>query len=105
MTQKQINDACAIAAADVMDYFSEWDWAFARRLRNCKAMVYAFDTEKGRVYVLKSYNTLVAMIDEGGLCYDYLRYVYGYTATSAQHISKFFKDYAPANAERLTYRA
>ena len=105
MTQKQINEACAIAAATVMDFFYEWDWAFASRLRNCKAMVYAFDTEKGRVYVLKSYNTIVAMIDEAGVCYDFLRYVYGYTATSAQHISKFFKDYAPANAERLTYRA
>lgn len=105
MTQKQINEACAIAAATVMDYFSEWESVFTRPLRSCKAKVYAYCTEMGRVYVLKSYNTLVAMIDECGVCYDFLRYVYGYTATSAQHISKFFKDYAPANAERLTYRA
>ena len=105
MTQKQINEACAIAAATVMDYFSEWEYVFNRPLRSCQAKVYAYDTEKGRVYVLKSYNTLVAMIDDDGRCYDFLRYVYGYTATSSQHISKFFNDYAPANAERLTYRA
>ena len=104
MTQKQVNEACAIAAAKVMDYFSEWESVFTRQLRSCQAKVYAYDTEKGRAYVLKSYNTLVAMIDEAGVCYDFLRYVYGYTATSAQHISKLFKDYAPANAERLTYR-
>ena len=105
MTQNQINEACVIATGTVMDYFSEWEPVFTRPLRCCQAKVYAYGTEMGRVYVLKSYNTLVAMIDESGVCYDFLRYVYGYTATSAQHISKFFKDYAPANAERLTYRA
>lgn len=105
MTQKQINGACANAAAKVMDYFSECESVFTCQLRSCRAKVYAYDTEMGRVYVLKSYNTLVAVIDECGVCYDFLRYVYGYTATSAKHISKFFHDYAPANAERLTYRA
>ena len=39
--------------------------------------------------------------------YDFLRYVYGYTSTSAQHISKFSKDYGMGKwgcANRLTYR-
>lgn len=104
MTQRQINDACVIATGVAMDYLAEWEQVFSHRLRNCQATVHAYDTEKGRVYVLKSYNTIVAMIGESGVCYDFLRYIYGYTATSAQHISKFFKDYAPENAERLTYR-
>lgn len=105
MTQRQINEACVNASAMAERYYFECVPAFSFRLRKCNAVVYAFETETGRVYVLKSYYTLVAMIDEAGVCYDFLRYVYGYTATSAQHISKFFKDYAPANAERLTYRA
>ena len=105
MAQKQMNMACVIAAAVTNGYFAEREQVFSKRLRNCKATVHAYDTEKGRVYVLESYNTIVAAVDASGKCYDFLRYVYGYTATSAQHISKFFKDYAPANAERLTYRA
>ena len=105
MTQKQINEACVIAAEVAKDYLAEWEEVFSCRLRNCQATVRAYDTEKGRVYILKSYSTIVAAIGASGRCYDFLRYVYGYTATSAQHISKFFKDYAPANAERLTYRA
>ena len=74
---------------------------FIRRLRTCNACVLA----SGNYYLLQSYNTIIAAADADGNLYDFLRYVYGYTATSAQHISKFFKDYAPANAERLTYRA
>lgn len=63
------------------------DW---KRLRSCNAMV----AETNRYYILQSYNTLVAFIDKTtDTLYDVLRYVYGYTATSAQHISKFEKDY------------
>ena len=104
MTQKQMNDACIIASEVAKDYLAECEQVFSKRLRNCKATVYAYDTEKGRVYVLKSYNTIVAAIGASGRCYDFLRYVYGYTATSAQHISKFFKDYAPENVELCIYR-
>ena len=64
-----------------------------------------FDSHGGRLYTcnahieyvdgyigLISYNTLIACIDEEtGILYDFLRAVYGYTATSAQHISKFAK--------------
>ena len=67
------------------------------RLRNCSATVYSLcDDETGEVLfeVLRSYNTIVAAIDpRTDTLYDFLRYVYGYTPTSAQHISKFGKDY------------
>ena len=104
MTKEQVNSAC-VGACEVAQFFrSECTPVFSKRLRTCQATVYAYENEKGRVYILKSYNTIVAAIGASGRCYDFLRYVYGYTATSAQHISKFFKDYAPANAELCRYR-
>ena len=60
------------------------------RLRNCTATV--LETED--YYFLKSYNTVIAFIEkESDTLYDVLRYVYGYTSTSAQHIAKFNHDY------------
>lgn len=74
------------------------------RLRACQAYVY----ETPSFYVLRSYNTVVAIIDKcSDICYDFLRAVYGYTNTSAQHISKFDKDYGRGVygcKERVTYR-
>ena len=82
-----------------------------RRLRSCSAEVApVMDAETGELlyYVLRSYNTVVAAIDvRTDTLYDFLRYVYGYTATSAQHISKFSKDYGAGKwgcAKRVTYR-
>lgn len=64
--------------------------AIVKPLRSCTAEVLIFDD----YYVLRSYNTLVAFIDrETDTLYDVLRYVYGYTSTSAQHIAKFRNDY------------
>lgn len=61
------------------------------RLRYCSASVY--ETED--FIVLRSYNTIVAFINKHTQeFFDVLRYVYGYTATSAQHISKFRHDYS-----------
>lgn len=61
------------------------------RLRTCNATVY----ENERYIVLTSYTTTVAFIDKREQkAYDILRLVYGYTSTSAQHIAKFFNDYA-----------
>ena len=61
-----------------------------RRLRKCQAYVYETDS----YYILKSYSTVVAFIRKGDCeCFDILRMVYGYTATSAQHIAKFRNDY------------
>ena len=60
------------------------------RLRSCSAEV--LTTE--HYHFLKSYNTIIAFIDKNtDTCYDVLRYVYGYTSTSAQHIAKFRNDY------------
>ena len=74
------------------------------RLRSCSAEV----AKVGNWYVLRSYNTIVAIIDtKTDTLIDFLRYVYGYTATSAQHISKFSKDYGMGKwgcTNRLTYR-
>ena len=61
-----------------------------KRLRTCQAIVFEFDD----CYILQSYHTIVAGIrKDTGEEFDFLRMVYGYTATSAQHIAKFFADY------------
>ena len=61
-----------------------------KRLRTSQAMVFEFDD----CYILQSYHTIVAGIrKDTGEEFDFLRMVYGYTATSAQHIAKFFADY------------
>lgn len=68
----------------------ECDHLHASRLRSCKAWVY----ETPNYYFLRSYNTIIAFIDKTtDTCYDVLRLVYGYTSTSAHHISKFCHDY------------
>lgn len=60
------------------------------RLRSCNAVVYATPN----YFILRSYCTTVAVIHRNsGEAADVLRGVYGYTATSAQHIRKFFQDY------------
>ena len=71
------------------------------RLYHCTASVYYV----GRYVILKSYNNIIAVYDgERGILYDGLRYVYGYTATSAQHISKF-KRFLPETPQAIyTYR-
>ena len=44
------------------------------------------------ILLLRSYNTIVAIIHKADMqLYDFSRYVYGYTATTAQHIAKFCK--------------
>ena len=80
-------------------------WSFDRepitsshRLNYCNA--YVLDT--ANYLVLRSYQTDIAIIDKRtGVMYDFLRFVYGYTATSAQHITKFERLYEPS--ARFTY--
>lgn len=56
------------------------------RLDNCQAWVLHTDD----YVLLKSYNTIVAVFEKNtGFLADVLRFVYGYTATSAKHIAKF----------------
>lgn len=94
--QKQINEICMNEIDNLNNYIdslapSQLDSVKVKRLRHCSAHVITYD----RYYVLISYRTAVAFIDrETGNAYDVLRYVYGYTATSAQHISKFLHDYS-----------
>lgn len=95
--QKRINEK--------VTQFIEWHNAqqihplTSKRLRTCSAIVHDY----GKYYILVSYSTPVAAIRkdtrEG---YDFLRLAFGYTATSAQHIAKFFADYG--GCERYTWR-
>ena len=60
------------------------------KLCHCRAEV----IETPHWYILRSYNTLIAAVHkETATGYDFLRLVYGYTATSAKHIAKFFHAY------------
>ena len=69
------------------------------RLNKCKAHV----DETQNYYILVSYKSIVAFIDKNThICYDILRYTYGYTSTSAQHIAKFRNAYGAVDT--LTYR-
>lgn len=62
-----------------------------KQLRTCTATVY----ETENYIMLKSYATYVALIvKKENVCFDVLRYVYGYTSTSNGHICKFKKDYS-----------
>ena len=94
--QKEVNEICMNEIGNLNSYIDsltpeQIDSAGVKRLRSCSAHVITYD----RYYVLVSYRTPVAFIDrETGDAYDVLRYVYGYTATSAQHISKFLHDYS-----------
>ena len=89
--QLAINEMCLACLDDVNTEIMEQNglknW---KRLRFCTAEV----SETDNFYVLRSYNTLVAFIDKRtDTLYDVLRFVYGYTSTSAQHIAKFRHDY------------
>ena len=72
-----------------------------KKLRSCQAYV----METKNFYILRSYETIVACIRKDCLqSYDFLRMVYGYTATSAQHIAKFFRDYGDSRIAPYVYR-
>lgn len=80
---------------------TSWELVRHARLRYCKACVLTYENKvtKKRVHLLQSYNTIIAAVmHDTGLALDFLRYVYGYTSTSAQHIRKFFQDY---NAQEI----
>ena len=96
-----VNDAYNRAIGELdSEYHGLWRAPFTR-LRSCKAWVY--ETES--FYLLESYRTIVAVIDKStNDLYDALRTVYGYTATSAQHISKFRTDYGDRYADTFTSR-
>lgn len=65
----------------------------------------AWQGEMHGLYVLQSYNTIVAVYDSNkNVIYDFLRYVYSYTATSAKHISKFINRHYDSDTKIYRYR-
>ena len=103
--QRKINEECRAYYDAAMAERGEMPWipdnkpSPWKRLRSCTAEV----LETPTFFILRSYNTVVAVIDKcTGNTWDVLRMVYGYTATSAQHIAKFSNDYG--NGKRYTWR-
>ena len=86
--QEKINDTCI---NELKKAYNELEHNTpCRRLRSCTAWIY--DTKN--YYVLRSYNTIIAVIQKSDkTLYDALRVVYGFTNTSCQHIAKFRNDY------------
>lgn len=106
IAQEEMNRIIVDAINQYNEYISTVDdWQSVKQLRSCNAKVYTTE----RYHVLMSYNTMVAFIDRRTDClYDLLRFVYGYTATSAQHIAKFDHDYGAGKwgcSDRYTWRA
>lgn len=105
MTLKQARIQSEINAyiLDVIDTYINPEMnsmIYYSRLRNCSASVY----ETEHFYVLKSYDTFVASYNkETHEFIDFLRYVYGFTSTSAQHIAKFKNDFARKATSHLRY--
>lgn len=74
---------------------------YISKLRSCQADVFSTPT----YIILRSYKTVICAINRiNGNTYDFLRYEYGYTATSAQHISKFISDYGTKYGSGKIYR-
>ena len=95
--QKEINSLVLGIIDDIDNDIENAGLQKVGRLRACTATVY----ETERYYILESYNTFVAAIQKDtGFMVDFLRYVYGYTSTSAQHIAKFRNDYHAAKVYR-----
>lgn len=83
--QENINNEC-LKAIEKFNTLNDKEYFNRQRLDYCSA--YTYETEN--YIVLISYHTLIAFIEKSThTLYDVLRYVYGYTATSAKHISKF----------------
>ena len=102
--QEQVNRECFIAFENFTnEYYKESPKPYIRetKFRKCSACI----GETSNYIYLRSYNTIVAIIDKNELIfYDVLRMVYGYTATSCQHITKFKRDYKDSYIESYAYR-
>lgn len=100
--QKEINNRIL----DFIETYNRFDIETikAEKLDHCQASIIYTTTTDGRKFkLLQSYNTIVACYDETShIFYDFLRYVYGYTSTSAKHIAKFRN--RCGYREVLTYR-
>lgn len=88
--QLMVNEEVKEVYNDLLSCIDHFGSKKIGKLRSCNAVVYE---TYGYIY-LESYGTKVACIGNAdNICYDFLRLVYGYTATSAQHISKFCADF------------
>ena len=90
---------------DLNAEISVYGLEYCGRLRSCQANIY---TTKHFI-VLRSYNTIVAAVyhrtvEAAPVFIDFLRLVYGYSSTSAQHIAKFKHDYYNGNGFEYTWR-
>lgn len=92
--QKFINHDCEQVARYALKIIRSKAPNKTERLYTCKAEVLYYD----EFIALRSYNTIVAVYENNGYLFDILRLVYGYTATSAQHIAKFARY---CNAEKI----
>ena len=82
-----VNDTILEALEEYNKYSETANCTAPRRLDYCTAETFNVGS---RYTTLRSYNTVVAFYDhEMNILYDVLRYVYGYTNTSAKHIAKF----------------
>lgn len=96
--QIMINECIKGVVADMNHCMDVLGTTRPKRLNTCKAEYF----RTSGYIVLRSYNTIIACIaEEDGTCYDFLRLAYGYTATSAQHISKFCRQFNVMH--KLTY--
>ena len=115
--QKAINTTCELmqehafhelqAVNSRNSYVYPWYSLESRAWKRLRSMsAYVLETE--HYYFLCSYHTIIAFIvKETDECIDVLRLVYGYTATSAKHVSAFDHDYGRDKwgcKARLTWR-
>lgn len=94
MTARQVQEAVNFCVKQnfnrAMNELQTKGYIAQKRLRSCTACVY----ETENYYLLQSYNTFIASVNkEDSKLFDALRMVYGFTSTSAQHVSKFWHDY------------
>lgn len=77
-------------------------YGYHKRLRSSSAYVTIVEDRDKRTYayLLVSYGTPIALCT-GSNTYDFLRKVYGYTATSAKHVRKFHEDYGSGKESDL----
>ena len=93
--QIEINKQIEEAIFEINENIEAFGVEYKERLRTCNARVY----HTPFYLILESYNTYVAAIDlRTRTLYDFLRLIYGYASTSAQHIAKFSDDY---NAQKI----
>lgn len=92
--QMKANDICMNIYKDAMTQFHAGECiSDFERVDYCQA----WTIETPDYVILKSYNTIVAIYEKAtNTVADVLRTVYGYTATSAKHISKFRNMYRGA---------